>query len=205
MSSPTQTVPPAETGFDPLVFWIEHKNKVLLFTALFLFALGAFGISEYTRRTRDANAARLFASAKTADEFRKVIAEYPATTPAGNAHVLLAEQLRKEGKLDESSALLRTFAEKYPDHPLVSGALTSLATNLEAQGKTDEALAAYQRVSTAYASSFSAPAALMAQARLLKAKGKTDEAQRIYEQVMTQYQDNVFAQQAMRENRQLKK
>ena len=203
--SPTPTTTPAETGFDPLVFWIQHRSKILLLSGLFAVALAVFATSEYIRRRTNTGAQELFAAAKTPEDFRKVMAEYSGTVAAGNAHLMLAEKLRQEGKLDESTATLRAFTEKYPKHPLLSGAWTSIAANLEAQGKMDEALSTYQKVSTAYANTFSAPAALMAQARLLEAKGKAEEARRIYEQVMTQYQENAAAQQAAQEIRRLKK
>ncbi len=206
MSSPAETTtPPIDPGFDPLAFWIQHRTKIILFTGIFLVAVASYGVSEWTRAKTLEGAQQLLSGAKTADDYRKVIAEYPATNAAGNAHLFLAEQLRKDGKLDESSALLRTFTEKYPEYPLLSGAWTSLAANLEAQGKADEALATYQKVSTSYGASFSAPIALMAQARLLKAKGKTEEAGRIYEQIIARYPENIVSQQAAQENRQLKK
>lgn len=205
MSSPAETTAAPEPGFDPLAFWIQYRTKILLFTALLIVAAASYGFSEWSRARTLAGAQQLLAVAKTADDYRKVIAEYPATNAAGNAHLLLAEQLRKEGKLDESTALLRTFTEKYPAHPLLSGGWTSLAANLEAQGKGDEALTTYQKVSTSYGSSFSAPIALMAEARLLKAKNKIEEAGRIYEQVITRYPDSILAQQATQANKQLKK
>ncbi len=205
MSSPVETTTPPEPGFDPLVFWIQNRSKILLFSGLLIVALATWGISEWARVRKLTGAEQLLTAAKSADDYRTVIAEYPGTLAAGSAYLLLAEQLRKDGKLDESSAQLRAFAEKHPEHPLVSGAWTSLAANLEAQGKSDEALATYQKVSTSYAGSFSAPVALLAQARLLKAGGKTEEAGRIYEQVTTKYPDNIAAQLAAQESRQLKK
>lgn len=205
MSSPVEITTPPETGFDPLVFWIQYRTKILLFAGLLVVGMAVFGISEWSRLRQFEGARQLLAGAKTADDYRKVIAEYPATAAAGDAFLLLAEQLRKDGKLDESSAQLRTFTEKFPQHPLISGAWTSLATNLEAEGKADDALAMYQKVSTSYATSFSTPVALLAQARLLKAKGKTDEARLIYEQVTTRYPDNIVSQMAAQEIKQLKK
>ena len=206
MSSPAETTtPPIDPGFDPLAFWIQYRSKILLFSGLLVVAVATYGISEWSRARTQAGAQQLLAGARTAEDYRQVIATYPATNAAGSAHLLLAGQLRKDGKLDESSALLRAFTEKYPGHPLFSGAWTSLAANLEAQGKADEALATYQKVSTSYANSFSTPVALMAQARLLKARGKTEEAARIYEQVIARYAENPVAQQAAQENKQLKK
>lgn len=205
MPSPTSSAPTADPGFDPLVFWIKHQSKILLLLGVFVVALGAYGLSEFIRDKRAASAQTLLASAKTADDYRKVISEYPGSNPAGDAYLLLANKLRAEGKLDESSAALHTFIDKYPAHPLISGAWTSLAANLEQQGKADEALTTYQKVSTNYANTFSAPIALISQARLLAQKGKIEEARRIYEQVMAQYQDNFVAQQASMELRKLKK
>ena len=205
MPSPAETTPAPPPGFDAEVFWITYKKKIQLFAGLFVVALATWAGSEWSRMKTLAGAQEMLAAAKTTEDFQKLIAKYPGTAAAGNAHLLSAAQLRKDGKLDESSALLRAFAEKYPDHPLLSGAWTSLAANLEAQGKPDEALAMYQNVSTSYANSFSAPLALMAQARLLKASGKTEEAGKIYEQVMTRYADTPVAQQAAHEIKQLKK
>jgi TolA-binding protein len=199
------TPPPADTGFDPLVFWIQHKSKLLLLAGVFAAALAAYALFQFTSNKRAAAAQALLASAHSADDYRKVIASYAGTAPAGNAYLLLAEKLRAEGKLDDSSAALHTFIDKYPQHPLISGAWTSLAANLEAQGKAAEALSTYQKVTTTFANSFSAPLALLAQARLLAQTGKTEDARRIYEQVMTQYKDNYAAQQAGQEVHKLKK
>ena len=204
MPSPTPAPSASDTEFDPLIFWIQHRNKIVLFAGLLALALSTYAISELLQRRKLAGAQQLFAAAQTSEDFRKIITQYPGTTPAGSAYLMLAAQQRQAGKLDESSATLRAFAEQYPEHPLISGAWTSLAANLEAQGKPEEALAMYQKVSTGYANSFSAPAALMAQARLQKAT-KPDEARRLYEQVISQFSDNILAQQAAQEMRALKK
>lgn len=205
MSEPAPTPPPADPGFDPLVFWIQHKTKIVLLGGLLVVGLATFAISEYVRIKNKTAAQELFANANSADAYRKVIAEYPGTPAGGNAQLKLAEKLREEGKFDESTATLKSFAEKHPEHQLVSGAWTSIAANLEAQGKPDEALSTYQKVSTSYANSFSAPIALLAQARLLVGQKKNAEAERLFEQVMTQFSENVAAQQAAQEIRRLKK
>ena len=208
MSSPVQTSPatPAPpTGFDPLVFWVQHRQKVIAFAGLFAAALMIYFVAEFTRTRKLDAAASALAAAKDDAGLRKVINDYTGTAAAGNACLLLAENLRKGGKADEAVTTLRTFIDKYPDHPLISGAWTSLAATQEAQGKQDEALSTYQKVSTSFATSFSAPVALLGQARIFKEKGKADEARRLFEQVINQYPESMFAQQAMRESHQLKK
>src|SRR5260221_8864536 len=206
MSSPAQTSPPSpapETGFDPLVFWVQHRQKVQLLAGLFVAALLVYFVSEFARTKKLEAAARALAEAKDTAGLRKVAGDYSGTAAAGNAHLLLAENLRKEGKLDEAVTTLRAFIDKYPDHPLISGAWTSLAATLEIQGKQDEALGAYQKVSTTFATSFSAPVALLGQARIFKQKGKVADARRLYDQLINQYRDSIFAQQATRESQQL--
>lgn len=208
MSSPADTPPPVaavEPEFDLLAFWIQHRTKIVLLGGLLAVALVSFGVSEFLRHRKVEGARALFTQAKTAGDYRKVIAEYPGTTVAGDAYLLLAAQLRGEGKYEESSALLKTFAAQYPQHQLLSGAWTSLAANLEAEGKTDEALATYQKVSTSYATSFSAPVALLAEGRLLGEKGKKEEARKVYEQIAVRFAENPVAQQAAMELRLLDK
>jgi len=205
MPSPTSTPQPAETEFDPLVFWIKHQKTILMLCGLLVVALVGYALSEYIHNKRNASAQALLANAHSIEDYRKVIADYSGSMPAGDAYLMLAEKLRAEGKLDESSAALHTFIEKYPEHSLISGAWTSLATNLETQGKLDEALSTYQKVTTTYANSFSAPIALLAQARILAEKGKTEDARRLYEQMLTQFPGNFAAQQAQIELRKLKK
>lgn len=204
-SSPTETPTETEAGFDAHAFWILHKSKVLLLAALFVVALGAFGVSEWTRRKTMEESSHLLAGAKTDDDFRAVIAKYSKSMAAASAQLMLADSLRTAGNYDDSTAQLKTFMERFPTHPLASGALTSLGANQEAQGKTDEALTTYQKVISAHPTSFSAPIALLAQARLLKAQGKVDDAKRIYEQVIQQYQGTAFGQEAVSENQKLAK
>jgi len=205
MSSQSPTTAPAEPEFDPLAFWIEHKHRILAITALLVVGLGIYGIAEWAHSQKLASASAAFSAAKTADDFKKIASDYSGTAAAGNAELLLADALRKEGKLDESSTVLRTFIEKYPKHQMISGAWTSLAANQLAAGKVDDALVTYQKVSTSYAGSFSVPIALLEQARILKAKGKVDEARKTYEKIISDFQDSVASQEAALESHELKK
>lgn len=205
MPTPVETTPQDETGFDPLAFWIQHKGKIQFLVALLVFGLLAYGIFQFAeKRARDA-AANDFAHAKTADDFRKVIAAHPRSVVAGNAHLMLAELLRNEGKHDEALTNLRAFIDHHGDHPLISGAWTSLAFTLEAQGKSEEALSTLQKVAATYPTSFAAPVALMAQARIYKTRNDTAQAKRIYEQVVSQFGQSEFAREALVELQRLKK
>jgi TolA-binding protein len=205
MPTPADTKPSVEEEFDLLAFWLQYKNQILLLLGLLVFGLVAYATFELVQHRGRESAARDLANAKIAEDFRRVASGHEGQPAAGDALLLLADKLRKDGKLDESSAALREFIDKYPNHPLVSGAWMSLGVNLELQEKADEALANYQRIVASYPTSFSAPGALMAQARILKAKGKTEEAKRAYENVIAQFPENVHRRLAEIELQQLKK
>jgi TolA-binding protein len=207
MSSPTAT-PQTSTpdpGFDPVAFWYLHKTKIVALLAIFVIGLAGYAIQQWMENQARTAAESAFANAKSADDFKKVIAEHAGSVPAANARLRLAELQRKDGKLDESTATLKVFIEQHPQHPLIAGAWLGIATNHEAAGKADDALAAYQKVATTYPTSYAAALALMAQARLQKEKGQIDLAKRTYEQVVTQFQRSDFAQQALQQSASLKK
>jgi TolA-binding protein len=211
MSSPAETSQqqptptPQHTGFDPVEFWYLHKTKIIAFTVLFVVALLGYTIFEITQRNARESANKAFASAKSADDYKKVIAEHSGQKAAGNAHLKLAELLRNEGKYDEANGILRSFIEKYPTHPLVAGAWLSLGQNAEAAGKADDALTQYQKILTTFPNSYAAPISLLAQGRIQKGKGENDAAKRTFEQVISQYKLTSFQFEAQRELAELNK
>ena len=61
MSNPTQTTTPQpETGFDPLAFWILHRQKIVLFAGVFVVLLAILALAgrrgAATRRRLDEHA-----------------------------------------------------------------------------------------------------------------------------------------------------
>src|SRR4051812_5221289 len=103
MPSPTPSAPVTDSGFDPLVFWIKHQSKILLLVGLFVLALAGYALSEFIRNKHNTSAQVSLANAKSADDYRKVISDFSGSNAAGDAYLLLADKLRAEGKLDESS------------------------------------------------------------------------------------------------------
>jgi tetratricopeptide (TPR) repeat protein len=196
---------PQDTGFDPLEFWIRHKSKIVLYSGLLLGALIVFGIFEVTQQRTKVASGAAYAAAKTEDDFRKIAADYPRNVAGANAELMLAEQQRAAGKLDESLATLRNFVTKHPAHPLIAGAYASLGSVEEAKGDLGEALATYQKITTSFPNTYAAPLGWLGQARVLKAQGKTEEARRSYETVIGQFQQTAFANEAQRQVQSLKK
>lgn len=202
MSTTTDHIP--ESGFDPALFWQLHKSKIITYSLSLLVAIGAVISYQISANRNKAEAQALLANASKADDFRVIISRFPGSVPAGNATLLLAEQLRKEGKHEEALGLLRRFAELYPQHSLSSAASFAIAQVLETQGQKNQALEAYQSVTSRYANSFSAPLAMLSRANLLNSMGKTDEARRVYENLLAQYPDSFLTPEAREQLRQLK-
>ncbi|MEA3189112.1 MAG: hypothetical protein QOD99_2942 [Chthoniobacter sp.] len=203
MPSESDAIP--NPGFEPQVFWELHKAKIIIYGVLLVVALLVFSIYQYTSQRRTAAAGSLLAQAGKAEDYRQIMAKYPRTVAAGNAHLLLAKELREAKQYEEATSLLREFTQKFPEHPLVSAGWLSLAETLKSAGKTDEAADTYQQIASKFPDSFAAPLAAMEQADLLKSNGKTDEAKRAYENIIAQYPESMIAQQATREMRLLRK
>jgi len=188
-----------ETGFDPLLFWDQYRQTILLAAGIILLALAIFGFYEYNHSRLIASAGAALAQASTEDDYRQVIDKYPGTVAAGNASLILAGKLRDEKKYDDALQVLQAFLDKYPTHPLAHAGDLSFAETLDAEGKLDDAISKYQEVAAKYPDSYSAPLAVLAQANILKHQGKIEEARRVYENFVAQFPDSIFAQQAMAE------
>jgi tetratricopeptide (TPR) repeat protein len=188
-----------EAGFDPLLFWDQYRQFILLATGLILLGAVGFGVYEFNQAKRIEAAGAALAQASSEDDYRQIVDKYAGTVAAGDASLALGGKLRGEKKYDEAIEALQTFLDKYPTHPLAHAGDLSIAETLEAQGKTEEALAKYAEVAAKYPDSYSAPLAVIAQANLLRNEGKRDEARRLYENFKAQFPDSIFTQEAMSE------
>lgn len=198
------TLSSADPVLETQVFWERHQKKVFAALFLALFAVAAWGASRIYTERRGAAAASLLASAKSATDFQKVVAQYSGTPAAASACLFLAEEQRKEKKFTESNATLQSFLDKNPKHELRGSARMAMAANLEALGKPDEALAAYQRLASDDPQGFTAPLAMISQVHLLKEKNQVDEARRVCETILTKYRESLVANEATRQLRLLK-
>jgi TolA-binding protein len=198
------TLTSTDTAPEREVFWDRYKKEVMAVLVLALLGVAAFGgYRLYADRQGNAAADQL-ASAKTAADFQKVIAEYPRTAAGASAYLLLADAQRNEKKFAEANTTLQTFIEKFPKNELVGTARLAIGGNLEALGKKDEALATYKRLAADYPAGFAAPIALYSEIHLLKEKKQIDEARRVCETIMTQYRESRLAPDAAYQLRLLK-
>jgi tetratricopeptide (TPR) repeat protein len=199
MTTPTDSDIIPDTSFDPIVFWLQHKTRIIIYAAVVL--VGVAGVLLYQLNTRQklAESQRMFALAHTEDDYRLIIQKFPNTIVAGNSILLLSEKLRDAKKYDEAITALQSMIDQYPTYPMIDAAWLALGATYSAEGKVNDALSTYQVVTTKFANNYSAPQAMLEIALILKGKGKLDEAKQTYENVKSQYPNSYFASEAMKE------
>lgn len=205
MTTPSDQVIIPTPGFDPIVFWMQHKAKIIAYAVLIIAAIGGFAAYQISVQNKIAAGRDALAQASTADDYRAVIQNYPGSVVAGNATLLLSEKLRDEKKYDDAVTALQAMINNQPEHPLIDAAWLSLASTYVAQEKQDLALNTYQQIVTKYADRFSAPQALLGIADIQAAKGNIEDAKRSYQNVKSQFPDSEFANEALRKLQLLKK
>jgi len=201
---PTVPPPSYDAALETRVFWERFKTEIIAALIIVVLAIIGFGAYRFYIDRNAAAASALLASAKSADAYQQVIADYPNTPAAADAYLLLAEAQRKEKKFTEANATLQVFIDKNPNHELVSTAKMAMAANLESMGKNDEALSMYQQIASTYPNSFNAPLALLSQVYLLKSRNQTEEARRVCETILTRHRESFWAGEAAQELRLLK-
>ncbi len=174
-------------SFEAELFWQKNRSAILIGGAFILAVAAAIVIWLFSQYSARRAAETLFAEAKDSDAWRELIAKYPASVPAANAYFLLADSLRSQGKLDESSALFEKFLTTFPAHPLAGGARLGIAENLAVAGKTNEALAALREVQTKGSASYAVPFAALLEGRILVRMGKFEDARKVLANLVAAY------------------
>ena len=174
-------------SFEAELFWQRNRSTILFGGAVILAIAAAFAIWLFSQHSARRAAEALVAEAQDPVAWREVIAKYPDSVPAANAYFLLADSLRQQGKLEESSALYEKFLTTFPTHPLAGGARLGLAENLAVAGKTNEALVALREVQAKDSANYTAPFAALLEGRILVRMGKLDEARKVLANLVSTY------------------
>ena len=174
-------------GFEAELFWEKNRSIILVCVGLALVAAAALAIWFIRAHSQRQAAAAFFAQAQDPAAWREVVERYPGSAPAADAYFLLADSLRREGKLEESSTQYEKILGAFPKSSLVGGARLGLAENLSVAGKTDEALAALRSLKEKDAGSYAAPFAALLEGRILMRSGKFDQAREVFSNLVSSY------------------
>jgi TolA-binding protein len=183
-------------SFEAELFWEKHRAILLACVGIALVLAAALAIWFIRAHSQRQAAAALFAQAKDPAAWREVIERYPGSAPAANAYFLLADSLRRDGKLEESSVQYEKFLAAFPKNSLVGAARLGLAENLAVAAKTDEALASLRSVREKDADSYAAPFAALLEGRILMRSGKFDEARKVFSNLVSSYSRSPAARTA---------
>ena len=97
-------------SFEAELFWQKNRSAILIGAALVLAVAAAIVIWLLSQHSARRAAEALFAEAEELRRVARTDREVSGLGPAANAYFLLADSLRSQGKLDESSALLRDIS-----------------------------------------------------------------------------------------------
>lgn len=174
-------------SFEAELFWEKNRSVILICIGVVLAVAAAVVVWLFSAHNARQAAESLLAGANNPVAWRELIAKYPDSVPAGNAYFLLADSMREQGNLEESSALYQKFLAVFPESPLIGGARLGLAENLAVAGKTDEAIAALREVQEKESSSYAAPFAALLEGRILIRSGRFEEARKVFSNLVSTY------------------
>jgi len=175
------------------LFWENHWKKFAWGLAGIVVLILAVGAWKFWSQQVRASAESLLSEASTPEEWQAVVERYPGTTAAGNARLLLAENLRQNGDLTGAVRELEAMIAAQPAHPLVGAAWLTLGGVRQLEGSGTEALEAYRTASSRFPESYTAPLALVAEGRLLVEQGSPGEARAVWQSVAALYPDTPSA------------
>jgi len=194
-----------------LLAWLTVNKKKILIGAIALAVLAtALSIYRWSRQQAEvaASAALLGIERSTArreeakgpgaQAYLQVATAHPGTSAGGQALLLGAEELFKEGKYVEAKGQFESFLRDYGENPFAATAALGVAASLDCQDKTNEALAAYQDVLARYPNSAVAGQAKLALARLYEARNEPAQALKIYEELTRPNAQSAWASEAAR-------
>ncbi|WP_050028603.1 tetratricopeptide repeat protein [Verrucomicrobium sp. BvORR034] len=174
-------------------FLEQHIKKILVGVALLAVVLLTVAISRHFKHKTEVEAAERFTAASTIEDCDVVIAKYPGSTAAGNALLLKADLLWKEGKKETSTEVLQEFVKSHAQHTLHASALLALGSKQMALGDKDGAAQSFETLKKSHSASELLPAADIYSADILWADGKPTEAKALLEGMLSRYPGKMTA------------
>ncbi|WP_009961500.1 tetratricopeptide repeat protein [Verrucomicrobium spinosum] len=174
-------------------FLEQHIKKILVGVALLALVMLTIAISRHFKHKTEVEAAERFTAASTIEDCDVVVAKYPGSAAAGNALLLKADLLWKEGKKESSTEVLKEFLKSHPEHTLHATTLLALGSKQMALGDKDGATQSFETLKKSYPDSELLPAADIYNADILWADGKTSEAKALLEGMLSRYPGKMTA------------
>ncbi|MFH0908626.1 MAG: tetratricopeptide repeat protein [bacterium] len=174
----------------------QHLTPVLVGVGLAVaIFLGWTAHKNYQESAAQTASIMLFNS-QAAEQFQKVMNQYP-NTPAGPLAVLsLGGKHFDDGQYELAQHVFLEFQQKYPGHDMMPLSEMGIAQCLEAMGRPQEAIEAFGKFLAAHPDHFLASAAMFGKARCLEQMGKLQESKAVYEDYLVANPSNNWSARA---------
>ena len=179
-------------------FMDRHQQKLIVLAVLIALAAAIFIVWRGLKQSHEHTAGEALTQADDQPSLQKLIKEYPKTSAAGSARILLSEKQWEEGQQDAAVSTLKEFLSENPEHAALATAQASLGSKLAAQGKADEAAKIFEQLAGNEKARHLAPFALLSLGDLAKAAGDTTKAEGFYQRAQNEFPDSTFANTATR-------
>ena len=158
-----------------------HGLRISLWAAAALaVGIGASGYRGCARH-HDAEATRLFSSARTIQDLETVVEKYPSADAAPLALLRLAKAYYDVGRYDLALQKYSDFIDRFGAHDLVKAAELGRIHCREALGQFREAERDFRAFAAANADNYLTPQAVFGRARCLEQMDLYNEARIVYE------------------------
>ena len=187
-----ETAPEArfEWSQSPFETFLEHHFKKLLLGLLVTgVGVGGWLVMRQQSAQKLLLQAEAFTGSETLDDYKKVIANYPGSTAAGSAQLMIANLLAQNNDTAGALEELKKFTASHPKHPMMDQAAFRIAVlTAEKEGAAADA-GPYDTFINQFPDSPLRPLAQMRKADALVAAGKREEALAVYDAIQ---QDNTL-------------
>jgi predicted negative regulator of RcsB-dependent stress response len=175
-----------------LAAWVHARRKQLIWITATVVAVGAIiGIYTWRKNYNETAAAEAYSKVKmpvssgfppasAADDYLKLVNEYPGTMAGARALLTAGGILFDAGKFKEAQDQFEKCLRDYSDFALADQASLGIAACLEAQGKITEAAGRYDDFIKRHPGDSALPQAKSALARLYIAQDKPEMAYQLY-------------------------
>ena len=181
-----ETAPEArfEWSQSPFETFLEHNFKKLLLGLLVTgVGVGGWLVIRQQSAQKLLLQAEAFTGSETLDDYKKIIANYPGSTAAGSAQLMIANLLAQNNDTAGALEELKKFTASHPQHPMMDQAAFRIAVlTAEKEGAAADA-GPYDTFINQFPDSPLRPLAQMRKADALVAAGKREEALAVYDAI----------------------
>lgn len=131
---------------DPNDIWEENKSMIIGVILVVILGVGGTSLWFTNKQATLTEANQMYADAKNAEAWQKIVDQYPETPSAALSLLQLANDSLEKNDFKKAEPFYSSFLQKFPDHFATPSVEFAYASVLEAQGKQEEATSLLQKI-----------------------------------------------------------